>query len=267
MIAGCLRNGTHYLDITGELPVYQAVSQHGDEAKDKGIMLLPGVGFDVVATDCLAVHLQRRLPSATKLTLAFHSTGPAGFPPGTINTMLELIPHGDWLRQDGRLVPAPRREQVRLIDFGRGPVEATMLTWGDVFTAYHSTGISNIEDYAALPMDMRRLMRAIRFVRPLFSTTAVRNLLKGNIKSGSTAEEQAVTKTHVWGEVTDEQGGRAVSRLHGPDGGVAWTTIAALDVVEKVLSGEFEPGYQTPGSAYGPDLAFEGTGITWEDVV
>jgi short subunit dehydrogenase-like uncharacterized protein len=267
MIAACLRNGTHYVDITGEVPVYQGIARHDDEARERGVMLLPGAGFDVVATDCLAVHLQRRLPSATKLALAFHSTGPAGFPPGTINTMLELIPRGDWLRQDGRLVPAPRREQVRSIDFGRGPVEATMLTWGDVFTAHRSTGIPNIKDYAVLPMDFRRLLRAIRYARPLFSTKTVRNFIRNNVKSGSTAGEQAVSKTHVWGEVMDERGGRAVSRLHGPDGGVTWTALAALDVAEKVLGGDIKPGYQTPGSAYGPELALEAEGIIWEDVV
>ena len=267
MIAGCLRTGTHYLDLTGEVPVYHGVSKSDDKARQRGVMLLPGAGFDVVTTDCLAVHLQQRLPSATKLTLAWHSDGPAGLPPGTINSMLGLIPFGDRVRRDGRLVPAPRREQTRLIDFGQGPREATLLTWGDVFMAAHSTGIPNIEDYAVLPMDSRRLLRAIRYARPLFATRAVRKMLRGNIPSGSTAEERKATKTHVWGEVTDDEGGRAVSRLHGPDAGVGWTAICALDVVERVLAGDFKPGFQTPGSAYGPELALIGEGVTWEDVL
>ena len=91
MLAGCLRTGTHYLDITGEIPVYEALASRDAEAKAQGVMLLPGVGFDVVPTDCLAVHLKQRLPSATRLTLAFHSQGPAGLPPGTQRTAIELI--------------------------------------------------------------------------------------------------------------------------------------------------------------------------------
>ena len=267
MVAACLRTSTHYLDITGELPVYYGVRENDGEARQKGVMLLPGAGFDVVTTDCLAVHLQQRLPSATKLTLAFHSQGPAGFPPGTIKSLLGLIPYGDKVRKDGRLVPAPRREQTRLIDFGQGPREATLLTWGDMFMAFHRTGIPNIEDYVMLSMDFRRLLRVVRYTRPLFSIEVVRKLLGAVIPSGSTAGDRAATKTHVWGEVLDDEGGRAVSRLHGPDAGVGWTAICALDVVERVLAGDFKPGFQTPGSAYGPELALEGEGVTWEDVL
>jgi short subunit dehydrogenase-like uncharacterized protein len=265
MVQGCLRTGTHYLDLTGELPVYQGVSEYGSAAEQKGIMLLPGAGFDVVTTDCLAVHLKQRLPSANRLALAFHGEGPAGFPPGTINSFLGLISHGDWVRKNGQLAPAPRRETNRMIDFGQGPREATLLTWGDVFMAHHSTGIPHIEDYAVLPMDMRRLMRAIRYARPIFSLQVVRKMLRSIVASGSTAEERAASKTHVWGEVTDDQGRRAVSRLHGPDGGVGWTTICALDVIERVLTGEYKPGFQTPGSVFAPELVLGSQSVTWED--
>jgi short subunit dehydrogenase-like uncharacterized protein len=266
MVAGCLRSGTHYLDITGELPVFRAIHRLDAEARDKGVMLLPGVGFDVVATDCLAVHLLKRLPEATSLKLAFHSDGPAGLPPGTLNTFLEMISYGDKVRRDGRLEPAPRREKTHLIDFGNGPQEATLLTWGDVSMAYYSTGIANIEDYAVLDQDFRRLMRAIRYARPLFAMEATKGFLRRNIKAGSTAEERAATQTHVWGEVKDDQGRRAVSRLHGPEAGVVWTTLAALDVVERVMSGDIMLGAQTPASAYGPELALDSDGVMWENV-
>lgn len=267
VVQGCLRTATHYLDLTGEIPVYKWVNEYGNEALERGIMLLPGAGFDVVATDCLAVHLKQRLPSANRLTLAFHSVGPAGFPPGTVNSFLGLIPYGDAVRKGGRLVPAPRREKNRVIDFGQGPREATLLTWGDVFMAHHSTGIPDIENYSVLPKDMRWLMRAIRYARPLFSLAFVRDLLRRNIKSGSTTEERSASVTHVWGEVTDDENRRAVSRLHGPEAGVVWTTICALDVIERVLAGDFKPGFHTPGSAYGPALALEARNVTWEDVV
>jgi short subunit dehydrogenase-like uncharacterized protein len=63
----CLRNRVHYLDITGEIDVFEALAARDAEAKARGIMLLPGVGFDVAPSDCLAAHLKRRLPDANDL--------------------------------------------------------------------------------------------------------------------------------------------------------------------------------------------------------
>lgn len=266
MVDGCLRTGTHYLDITGEIPVYEGLAALDGDARTQEVMLLPGVGFDVVPTDCLAAHLKQRLPSATRLALAFQSEGPAGLPPGTTNTMVEMMPYGNKVRRNGRLEPAPRGGKSRLIDFGRGPVKATMLTWGDVFMAYYSTGIPNIEDYAVLSEEMVRQMKAAGFLRPLFSLPSVRNLVKGRMPTGSTAGERARTKVSVWGEVEDDQGQKAVSRLYGPEAGVVWTGLAALAAVRKVLDNEFVPGFQTPSLAYGADFVLECEGVTREDV-
>src|SRR6185436_2129408 len=118
MVEACIRTGTHYLDITGEIPVYEAIAARDAESKARGVMLLPGAGFDVVPTDCLAVHLKQRLPSATRLTLAFQSEGPAGLPPGTQRTMVELIPYGNRVRRSGRLETPERAVKTRLVDFG-----------------------------------------------------------------------------------------------------------------------------------------------------
>ena len=108
MADACLHAGVHYLDITGEIPVYEALAARDSDAKARGVMLLPGVGFDVVPTDCLAAYLKRRLPSATRLSLAFHSIGPAQLPPGTANTFVEMVPYGTKVRRNGRLESAPR---------------------------------------------------------------------------------------------------------------------------------------------------------------
>ena len=266
MVEACLRTGVHYLDLTGEIPVYEAIAARDAEARARGIMLLPGVGFDVVPTDCLAMHLKQRLPSATRLTLAFQSEGPAGLPPGTQRTSIELIPYGNRVRRNGRLEIPERALETRLLDFGQGPVQATRLTWGDVFTAYYSTGIPNIEDYAVMPEAMRRQMATLDYLRPLFKLAVMRNFLKRGVKPGSTADERARTVTHVWAEVEDDQGRRAVSRLHGPEAGVIWTARAALAATQKVLAGKTSPGFQTPALAYGADFVLECEGVTREDL-
>jgi short subunit dehydrogenase-like uncharacterized protein len=240
IVKACLHTGTHYLDITGEPPVFHELADMDYAAGLKKVMLLPGVGFDVVPTDCLAVHLKKRLPSATHLTLAFQSTGPGGMPPEIIKT--------------------------RSIDFGQGPQTTTRITWGDVFTAWHSTGIPNIEDYAVLPVSIHKKMRMVNRLRPLFRIPMVRDYLKRSVKPGPSTHTRSQTKTHVWGEVTDDQGGMAVSRLHGPEAGVEWTGRAALAAVQKVLTDAFEPGFQTPAKVYGADFALECEGVTREDI-
>lgn len=266
MVDSCLRKGKHYLDLTGEIPVYEAIAALDAPAKAEGIMLLPGVGFDVVPTDCLAVHLKKRLPSATRLSLAFQSKGPAGLPPGTQRTMIELIPYGDRVRRNGRLEVPKRGLKSRQVDFGMGPVKATRLTWGDVFMAYFSTGIPNIETYAVLPEAIRRQMTLFGYLRPLFKLGALRSLLKRGVKPGPTVEQRDMTSTLVWGQVEDDQGGKAVSRLHGPEAGVVWTAHSAIAAMEKIMVGNVSPGFQTPAMAFGADFVLECNGVQRNDI-
>jgi short subunit dehydrogenase-like uncharacterized protein len=248
--ASCLRTGTHYLDITGEIPVYQALAARDVQARTGGVMLLPGVGFDVVATDCLAAHLKQRLPTATHLTLAFHSDGPAGLPPGTARTMIEMLPYGRRVRRNGGLEDAPREIKKRMIDFGSGPIQATLLSWGYVFMAFYSTRIPNIEDYAVLPERVSRSEDGAANRMPVDSTPELRSL----------------TRTHVWGQVQDNHGHQATSRLHGPEAGVDWTALAAIGAVKKVLAGQVQPGFQTPSQAFGSEFVMENKGVTREDL-
>ena len=262
----CLGTGVHYLDISGEIPVYEALQARDAEAKARGVMLLPGAGFDVVPTDCLALHLKRRLPTATRLRLAFQAVGPAGPPPGTQRTAIELLDYGDRVRRNGELIH-PRQPWTIAVDFGEGPVDAALMPWGDVFTAYYSTGIPNIETYIAAPPTLRRVMAAGRLIAPWTKWAPVRNLLQMSVRPGPSAELTRRTRTHVWGEVVDDQGRRAEARLHGPEAGVVWTTATALGAARKALGGLAPAGYQTPASAYGPDFPLETEGVTREDVI
>lgn len=266
MAQACLRAGAHYLDITGEIPVYEGLAAMDSEAEARRVMLLPGVGFDVVPTDCLALHLKQRLPSATHLTLAFRTQGPGGLPPGTQRTMIELIPYGNRVRRGGHLVVPERGVKTREIDFGQGPITATRLTWGDVFMAFHTTAIPNIEDFVVVPESTRQQLAKVEYLRPLFKLEFMRNLLKRGVKPGPDAARRAKTTTHVWGEVIDGQGRRATSRLHGPEAGVVWTTLAALAAVRKTLGGTIAPGFETPARVFGADFVLECDGVTREDV-
>jgi len=140
------------------------------------------------------------------------------------------------------------------------------LTWGDVFTAFYSTGIPNIEDYTVIPEASRQQKALLDALRPLSKLPLVRKLLKHGVRPGATVDQLARSVTHVWGEVTDDQGRKAIARLHGPEAGVIWTTRAELAAVRKVLAGNAPPGFQTPAMAYGSDFVLECEGVTREDV-
>jgi short subunit dehydrogenase-like uncharacterized protein len=137
MADACLSNGVHYLDITGEIDVFEALFARDAEAQRAGVTLMSGVGFDVVPSDCLAAHLKRRLPDATQLTLYFSP----GFnvSRGTMKTMIENVAVGARARRNGRLVTVAK-PNTGSCDFGRGLRSTVQVAWGDVSTAFHSTG-------------------------------------------------------------------------------------------------------------------------------
>lgn len=269
MAEACLRTKTHYLDITGEASVYLALLKLDAQAKDAGVMLLPGIGFDVVPTDCLAAHLKDRLPSATHLTLAFRQVGPASFSTGTGNTMIENLGNSDYIRKNGKLVSVPRLSKTRLFDFGRGEVEVNRMTWGDIVTAYHSTGIPNIENYFVVSKQGVMLMKFSKYLRPLVNTDFMKNLLKKLVAGGPpgpTDEEIEKSSVIVWGEAKDAAGKTVVSRLHAPEA-YYLTGITSLLAIKRILSGDAPVGYQTPASAYGPDFILEAEGVSREDLL
>ncbi|MCB0659263.1 MAG: saccharopine dehydrogenase NADP-binding domain-containing protein [Saprospiraceae bacterium] len=266
LVEACLKEKLHYLDITGEIPVFQAIQARDAEAKSAGVMLMPGSGFDVVPTDCLALYLKNKLPAAVELMLAYHAEGPARLPPGTAKTSVEMIPFGINVRVDGNLKQATDPFATRMIDFGSGPREAIRLNWGDVFTAFYSTGIPNISNYAVLHPKLIQRMKKVRKIRFLFRLKWFRARMQKQLKGGSTPEQRAQSTMHVWGEVKDPFGNVVQARLHGPEAGVVWTVKTCLDAIQEIEKGRILPGFQTPASVFGADFVLTGSGIIREDV-
>lgn len=260
----CLRTGRHYTDITGEIAVFEACAAADQKAKDAGIMVMPGVGFDVVPSDCLAKHLKDRLPSTTHLTLAWYGMGRMSH--GTQATMTMNVGKGGAVRRDGKIMPVPAAWRTREIDFGNGVVKTGVtIPWGDVSTAYHSTGIPNIEVYSVIPADGVRLMKISRYLGWLLAKNFVQRYLQHNIPPGGPSDHERMRgKTLLWGEASDEAGNRVEARMQAPEGYTV-TAIAALNIAEKILAGNFTPGYQTPAKAYGADLILEIPGVSRED--
>ncbi|MGD9092378.1 MAG: saccharopine dehydrogenase NADP-binding domain-containing protein [Anaerolineales bacterium] len=267
MVEACLRTNTHYLDIAGELPVLESIALRDQDAHSAGVMLLPAVGFDVVASDCLVAHLKNRLPSASHLVLAIQSIGSRPSH-GTALTAIEFLKDSGFIRRDGTLIPEPIGQRRLQVDFGSGPMEVVSVPWADLCTAYHSTGIANIETYHTFAGSMRRTLTASQYLGWFFSSQAVRSLMKRAIlagPSGPTTEILGRGRSHLWAQVTNAQGEAATARLHTP-AGYKFTAIGAIAIVEKVLHGELRPGFQTPATAYGPDFVMEVDDVQREDL-
>jgi short subunit dehydrogenase-like uncharacterized protein len=266
MADACLATGAHYLDITGEIGVFEALAARDGEARGKGVMLLPGVGFDVVPSDCLAAHLKGRLPDAVRLTLAFQSTG--GLSPGTATTMVENAGRGGAIRRGGVITPVPAGWKTITVDLGKGPVDVTSIPWGDVATAWYSTGIPNIEVYTRTTRSLRLMLKASRYLGGLLTSDAVQRRLKSSIRRrvpGPDAAARARGTSRIRGEVENEAGRRASARLAGPEG-YTMTARTAVAALERTLAGAATPGFRTPSLAFGPDFILSIEGVTREDL-
>ena len=255
MVEACLRMGKHYTDITGEIAVFEAMAKRDEAAKKAGIMIMPGVGFDVVPSDCLALHLKNLLPSATDLTLAFYGLG--GISHGTQATMTMNVGKGGAIRRNGKIERVPAAYKTREIDFGEFAKNAVTIPWGDVATAFYTTGIPNIEVYTVVPEAQLKLLKLSRYLGWLLKTKFVQNRLQKRIpEGGPSAEERASGKTYLWGEASDAQGNRVEARQICPEG-YTTTVLTALNIAEKILKGNFRAGFQTPAKCYGADLILE----------
>ncbi len=220
---------------------------------------MSGVGFDVVPSDCLALHLKNRLPTATNLTLAFYGLGRISH--GTQATMTMNVGRGGAIRKDGKIVQVPAAWRTREISFGEFTKTGVTIPWGDVSTAFYSTGIPNIEVYTILPEANLRMLKASRYIGWLLATKPVQSYLQKQIHEGGPNEaERAKGKTFLWGEASDASGNRVSSRIQAPEG-YTLTVLTALNIVEKLLGGNFHKGFQTPAKAFGADLILEIEGV------
>ena len=254
LMRACLRAGAHYLDITGEIDVFEYAQTLSAAARAAGVVFCPGVGFDVIPTDCVALALVEALPDATHLALGFETLG--SMSPGTAKTTVEGLAGGGKIRRDGRIVTEPMGWRTRLIDFGQGPRTAMAFPWGDVSTAYYTTGIKNIEVFLAAPPALLWGARLGNLLTPLLSLAAVQTALKkrAGARSGPSAQARAASPTYVWGEARNAAGAIRTGRIRTANG-YDVTVHGALAVVKILLArNNGEGGTLTPARLCGVDL-------------
>ncbi|WP_223208173.1 saccharopine dehydrogenase family protein [Actinopolyspora erythraea] len=254
MVEACLRTGTHYLDITGEIDVLEAVLARDDDSRAAGVTLLPGAGFDVVPTDCLAAMVAAELPGATDLDLAFTTNG--GISPGTLKSAMEGVALGGRARVGGQLREVPVGWRRRTVTFPGGERIVTSLPWGDVATAYRTTGIGNITTFAGIPGLGRMTPRAARVSRDVLGRSAVRRFANTAIDAlvrGPGRGSRSASRVEVHAEAGDAAGNAVSAALVGPDT-YDLTADSVLRVVTALEAGEVPPGALTPATALGADF-------------
>lgn len=254
MMEACLRANAHYLDITGEIAVFEHAHSLNDRARAAGVVICPGVGFDVVPTDCVAAALKNAMPDATHLALGFDSR--SSFSPGTAKTSIEGMAQGGKVRRDGKIISVPLAYRVRRIDFGAGEKLAMTIPWGDVSTAWHTTGIANIEVFIPGSAGMIRGARFANWIRPLMGLSFVQRLLKARIGKtvvGPDQVKRADQGTYVWGEARNARGDCKTARVHTANV-YSLTVDAALAVVDYLLQMRPTGGAYTPALLLGAEL-------------
>lgn len=258
MIRSALSAGTSYVDLSGELGSLVATFAHHAEAQMLGLALIPGAGFDVVPSDCLALHLAGKLPGATELSIVV--SAPERPSPGTIRSALGAAAEGTFVRHGGELVAEPLGARIiRRKLFGR---TTTLLgaPIGDLVTAHRSTGIGEITTYldvGSIPQPMLRL--AIPLFAGLLRTTFGQRLAGSIAKRFiGRAEGESEEVCRLWACVNDKEGGKAEGWIQTPEA-YRLTARTSVRIVELIV--ERRPiGALSPAQACGADfiLGFDG---------
>ena len=268
MAEACIRTKRHYVDISGEIEGFEALAAMSEDAKRADVMLLPGGGFDVVPSDCLIKYVAEKLPAATHLELYIKSIG-SGVSRGTARSGIENSHRAGRIRRDGKIVSVPNVWDTKFVDFGRGPSRLVSMGWGDVSTAYHSTGIPNVTVYMGFPAVMVSMMRMTRFAGPILYTRRARDFIKWLIGKffapGPTRQQNENGFSLLIAEVTD---GKNIVRakLRTPEA-YHLTALTSMKIIKHILDDDFKAGFQTPSKVYGADFILQFAGVKREDAV
>ncbi|WP_448580194.1 saccharopine dehydrogenase family protein [Thermaurantiacus sp.] len=259
MISACLAAGADYLDLSGEWPTFADALARDQEARDAGVMLMPGAAFSIVPTDCLLAHAARTVPATRRLRLAL--SRPHAMSRGSLTSALGLSNQTGLVREGGTLRPIPGGSRVRAFDFGEGGSDAVAVAWPDLVTAFVSTGVGDIETYTEAPLTTRATLRVHAALAPLLDasgTTLLMRELARNWPESPPADGLARAGYVLVAEAEDRWRRSHFFRMRTDDGYSVTARIAAR-IIERVATGERRPGFVTPSALFGTGFA-EGLG-------
>lgn len=255
LMDACLETKTNYLDITGEIKIFEEAWKRNEKAIEAGITILPGIGFDVITTDCISKRLKEEMPDAVSLKLGI-ATKKSKISCGTLIVAINQFGENSIVREKGKLVPIYWGSRTMVIDFGLFKSEAIAVQWGDVSNAFYSTGIPNIKVYLSLPSVLIKLMKNSKYFKKFVGSEFTKqNLIKfvsRNI-TGPNEKQRSKAGLFIRGEVENIKGEKLEQVYEFPDG-YALTSKCAAEIVARILKNEVKPGTQTPSLAFGSNF-------------
>jgi short subunit dehydrogenase-like uncharacterized protein len=267
VLAACLKAGAHYLDVGGEGPVFEALMRYGEAAQRAGVMVMPGAGYVMAASDALAAHVARRLPQARRLWLGFSRADPISR--GSLASMLDLADSRVTIRRGGRLVAVPAGSLARAFDFGAGSSPCMLVPWPDPFSAHLTTGIPDIEAYLEADPATQGAYRMASWFAPMLKLPMARLALDALTRGwpeGPSEAERAATPKIVVAEAEADDGRIVAARLATPNV-YNFTRDCVVALAARALTGDAPTGFQTPAGAYGPDFPLDLPGVRRDDLL
>jgi short subunit dehydrogenase-like uncharacterized protein len=265
MLDACLAARTNYVDITGEIEVFEAIWSRAVEIERAGITAVPGAGFDVVPTDCLAAYVASKADRPTALTLALR--GMARASQGTLRTAVRQVSKPVLCRRSGAIVSLDDRSP-RWIDFGSGPEPCVPVSWGDVATAYHTTGIGNVTVYIRRSALFQTAQVMGKLFGPTLQSRSGQKALAAIVRrfpEGPGEAERLGDRSTIWAEAHDPSG-RAFRAVLSTPNAYDFTASSALDIAMRVGSLLAPLGVVTPAQAFGADFVLSLPGCARVDV-
>ena len=263
MLDACLAVKAHYLDITGEISVFQNTFAHDQAARDARVALISGVGYDIVPSDCLIRYVADKVEAPESLEVVIVGPGGAGgdlgVSAGTLKTNLEMIADGFVMRRNGALVPVDVGSGVKSFRFPDGEHTGLIIPWGDVVTAYRPAGIPNITAYLTFPTNQLMMLRYGGFLlRRLLQIDSLRGWASRQIEQrivGPDEHARQTGRSNMYAQVTGKDGQKAEAWLETIEA-YQLTILASVNAVERVFS-DHPVGALSPSQAFGADFVMQ----------
>jgi short subunit dehydrogenase-like uncharacterized protein len=265
MLNACMATRTNYVDITGEIEVFEAIWSREGEIRRAGITAVPGAGFDVVPTDCLAAYVASKRERPVALVIALRGLESAS--QGTLRTAIRQVSKPVWCRRAGQIVALDDRS-TRWIDFGSGDEPCVPVSWGDVATAFRSTGVGNITVYFRDTKLLRLVGILEKMLGPALQSPVGHRGLAAIVRTlpeGPSQSERAGHRSTIWAQAIDGSGGSSKASLQTPDG-YDFTANSALEIASRISELPVALGLATPSRAFGADFVLSLPGCSRIDI-
>lgn len=253
VLAAAVETRTHYVDTAGEQPfLFWAKRSWDEEARDRGVTVVPAAGIDLLPGDLLSALAADQLVHVDEVHVAY--AFPDGLrrsaSPGTRRTLATLLGQPVLARVHGQLVEEQLAATRRLAWFPRpvGPSHAAAIPGGEPLSVpEHVPTARTVRTYVAMTgaaSEMTQLVGNLARWAP--ARRRLERLVAGRGRPEEPAAD-AVRHAARWACVAEAAGGGELGRAwaYGRDP-YGLTAEAVVTVAQRVLAGTAAAGVIAP---------------------